>query len=156
MPRFFVLLLGVLVVSGVGLAAMPPATIAVEIIAGSVAGFAGAVLAGQLGSAFVESVGLTELRTPIVVGFMSCGITAGASLGVIGAGALFGIAGNVPACIGGALMGGLVGLFAEPILYSLGLFKLNDPFVEAVGMLAVALVPAVGATVGFNWGTADP
>jgi predicted Na+-dependent transporter len=75
---------------------------------------------------------------------------------VIGAGALFGIAGNVPACIGGALVGGLVGLFAEPILYSLGLFELNDPFVEAVGMLAVALVPAVGATVGFNWGTADP
>lgn len=28
--------------------------------------------------------------------------------------------------------------------------------VEAMGMTAVALAPAIGATVGFNWGTADP
>jgi len=154
--KLFALALGVLALSGAGSAAVPPTTIAVEIVAGSVTGFAGVILAGWVGNAFVEAVGLTELRTPIVVGFGICGITAGASLGVIGAGSLLGATGDIPGCMLGALVGGLVGLFTEPLLYSLGLFELNNLFVEAMGMAAVALAPAIGATVGFNWGTADP
>jgi len=154
--KVFALALGVLALSGTGLAAVPPATLSVEIVAGSVTGLVGVVLAGRLGGAFVEAMDLTELRTPIVVGFMTCGVTAGASLGVIGAGNLFGVTGNTPGCVLGALVGGLVGLFTEPLLYSLGPFELEDPFVEAMGMAAIALAPAIGATVGFNWGTSDP
>ena len=55
------------------------------------------ILAGRLGGALVEAAGLAELRTPIVLGFMTCGITAGASLGVMGAAALLGETGNAPA-----------------------------------------------------------
>lgn len=151
--KLFALALGVLASSGAGLAAVPPAPIAGEIIAGSVTGFVGTIAAARLGSAVVAALDISDLRTPVVV---AVGATAGASLGVIGAGSMFGFTGNVPGCVLGALVGGLVGLFTEPLLYSLGLFEMGNAFVEAGGMAAVALAPAIDATVGFNWGTSDP
>jgi predicted Na+-dependent transporter len=69
---------------------------------------------------------------------------------VIGVGTLLGEEGNVPACVLGAFLGGLAGIFAEPILYTLSGSEPLDPQLEALGMAAVAFLPAIGATIGFN------
>ena len=135
---------------GMGAFAAAPLTIGAEILGGAVVGFAGAVLVGRLGGALVDVAGLIELRTPIVVGFMVAGVTGGASLGVIGMGTLLGEEGNVPACVLGAFLGGLAGIFAEPVLYTLSGSEPLDPQLEALGMAAVAFLPAIGATIGFN------
>ena len=135
---------------GMGAFAAPPVAIGAEILGGAVAGFTGTVLMGRLGGALVDAAGLTETRTPIVVGFMLAGATGGASLGVIGMGALLGEEGNAPACLLGAFLGGLAGIFAEPILYTLSGSEPLDPQLEALGMAAVAFPPAIGATIGFN------
>ena len=145
-----IICLAMAMVLGMGAFAATPLTIGAEILGGAVVGFAGAVLAGRLGGALVDAAGLIELRTPIVVGFMIAGVTGGASLGVIGMGTLLGEEGNVSACVLGAFLGGLSGILAEPILYTLSGSEVGDPRVEALGMAAVAFLPAIGATIGFN------
>ncbi|RLE31205.1 hypothetical protein DRJ54_00975 [Candidatus Acetothermia bacterium] len=145
-----IICLAMATVLGIGAFAATPLTIGAEILGGAVVGFTGAVLVGRLGGALVDAAGLIELRTPVVVGFMIAGATGGASLGVIGMGTLLGEEGNVPACVLGAFLGGLAGIFAEPILYTLSGSEPLDPQLEALGMAAVAFLPAIGATIGFN------
>jgi len=110
----------------------------------------GVLLAGELGDVLVEIAGLGEYRPPIMLGFLTGGITTGASLGVMGAASLLGEPGNPSACVLGAFLGGLVALFTEPILYGLGGFEIDDPHVEAMGMTALLLAPTIGATIGYN------
>jgi len=61
--------------------------------------------------------------------------------------------GNAPGCLLGALIGGLVSAFAEPLLYLLGI---PEETTELLGFLFLPIAPAVGAAIGFNWSSADP
>jgi len=66
---------------------------------------------------------------------------------------LLDVEGDAPGCLLGALVGGLVSAFAEPLLYLLGI---PEETTELLGFLFLPIAPAVNATIGFNWSGADP
>lgn len=76
-----------------------------------------------------------------------------ATAGVLAAGKLLDVEGNAPGCLLGALVGGLVSAFAEPLLYLLGI---PEETTELLGFLFLPIAPAIGATIGFNRSGADP
>ena len=77
----------------------------------------------------------------------------GATAGVLAAGKILGVEGRAPGCLLGALAGGLVSAFVEPLLYLLGI---PEETTELLGFLFLPIAPAIGATIGFNWSGADP
>ena len=149
------LCIGVVAVEAVALGASP-LTLGIEALGGAAGTMAGVILVNELNDVLSDALDFGEWRGPLMLGLVTGGITAGASLGVMGVASLLGEEGNPPACVSGAFLGGLVALFTEPVLYELGGFEVDDPRVEALGMTALLLAPAIGATAGFNWGTSDP
>lgn len=121
-----------------------------EAFGGMVGTVVGVVLANEVDGFLTRSLDLGEWRGPIMLGLVTGGITAGASLGVMGVGALLREPGDAAACVLGAFLGGLLALFTEPVLYGISGAELDDPRVEVLGMAALLLAPTVGATVGYN------
>lgn len=145
-----ILCVGVVLAMGIAALGASPLTLGAEALGGAVGTMVGVLMAGELGDVLVEAAGLGGYRPPIMLGFLTGGITTGASLGVMGAASLLGETGSPSACVLGAFLGGLVALLTEPVLYGLGGFEIDDPRVEAMGMTALLLAPAIGATIGYN------
>jgi hypothetical protein len=128
---------------------------------GSLVGLAGGFLGGR---ALAVALGFDSQPGPkdlVTVTCVALGVTAGASLGVTGVGSTLGVDGNALGCAGGAFLGLVAGMAVEPLLgllFSPGreagsaLLETLGPVVEAVGFLSAVVLPAVGATVGFNLG----
>ena len=127
---------------------------------GSLVGLAGGYFGGRV---LATALGVEAQPAPkdlVTVGSGALGITAGASLGVISLASSLGVEGNALGSVGGALLGMLVGMATEPLLALLlsntsggsELFRLASPVVEALGFLSIVVLPAVGATAGFNMG----
>lgn len=86
-------------------------------------------------------------KIAVVVGSLTICGGLGGSFGVLVAGRLFGIDGNVRGCLLGGLGGGLLSAFTEPIAYALAL---PPAFAELLGFVMLPTLPAVGATLGYN------
>lgn len=87
-------------------------------------------------------------RVAVVVSGVTLGGGLGASVGVLAAARLLSVEGNVRACLIGAFAGGLASALVEPLLYLIGI---PEPVAEFLGFLFLPMVPAVGATFGFNY-----
>lgn len=77
----------------------------------------------------------------------------GATAGVLAAGRILNVEGSVVGCFLEALAGGLASAFVEPLLYLIGI---PEGTTELLGFLFLPIAPAIGATIGFNWSSADP
>lgn len=112
------------------------------------------VVGGAVGATVaVVAIGeITPLLEPRVarVATVVVGLTVasglGASAGVLAAGKLFDIEGNVRGCLLGGLLGGAASAFTEPLLYTLGI---PEAVTEFLGMLFLPVLPAIGAMIGF-------
>lgn len=121
--------------------------------------FLGGVLGGTVGVALgVAAIGqLTPLlssrpaRVAAVVSGVTLGGGLGATAGVLAAGKLLDVEGMPYGCVLGALAGGLLAAFVEPLLYLVGI---PEETTEFLGLLLLPILPAAGATIGFNWGSA--
>lgn len=145
MKSIAVVALVALVSSAPALAEVPRYTVALELVGGAVGGYAGGAL-GALALSWALSQGATgwESLVGVIVGaylgFFG-GSIAGASLGVIGVGALLGVEGNVGLAVLGAAAG-------TGVSFGIG-FTLQVP--EAVLPFG-PLLAAAGATAGYNSG----
>jgi len=121
--------------------------------------FVGGTLGGTLGAA--GAIGLVSVvgpqldaswaKTTLVISSitLSCGL--GSAGGVLATSALLGTEGSTMGCLIGGLLGGLLAAFSDPITYSIGI---PEDVAEFIGFLALPLVPAIGATLGFHIGPA--
>lgn len=133
------------ILSGAAVAARPEDAVLPEFLAGTLAAYAGGIIgAYTLSAAFAAGAqGWGALAAAIlgaVLGYTG-GTILGSSLGVIGAGALLGVEGNVGLCFLGAAGG-------TGVMVGIGL---AFEFPETVFLLAPP-VAAAGATAGFNVG----
>lgn len=135
--------LAILVVAPAALAARPEDGILPELIAGTVGGYGGAFL-GATTLAWVFSLGSTGWESLVLVivgaylGFYG-GTVVGSSLGVIAAGSLLGMEGNVGLTFLGAAVG-TGGMFG--VAFSLQIPETLLPFTPVIA--------AAAATAGFN------
>jgi len=115
---------------------------------GTVGGLAGALVAitviGELAPQIESSFG----KTAVVIGSLTVFDGLGAAAGVLAAGKIWDIEGNVGGCILGGLAGGLASAFTEPLLYVLGI---PEGVTEFFGLAMLPILPAVGAMLGFGY-----
>lgn len=145
MKNIAVVALALLVSAAPALAEVPRYTVALEFLGGTVGGYAGGLWGRWLfpGPSPQGATGWESLVRVILgayLGFFG-GSIAGASLGVIGVGALLGVEGNVGLAVLGAAAG-------TGLSFGIG-FSLQVP--EAVLPFG-PLLAAAGATAGFNVG----
>ncbi len=145
MRKIFIVVLTLALVSASALAARPEDAVLPEFLAGTLAGYGGAFV-GAVTLSWAFSAGATgwdALGRAILGAFLGFagGTILGSSLGVITAGALLGIEGNVALCFLGASGG-------TGVAFGLGL-GLGIP--ETILPLAPPIA-AAGATAGFNVG----
>jgi len=145
-------------------AGQPQDAVPGELLAGTLGSLAGLTAGYFGGRALGAALGLEsqlDSRDPVTVACVVLGVTSGASLGVAAAGSALGVEGNALACAGGAFLGLVAGMAVEPLLGLLlprgpqtspDLLEILGTVVEAVGFVAATVLPAVGATVGFNLG----
>lgn len=143
MRRLVLIGLALLVAGPTVLAVRPEDAIVPELLAGTVGGYGGAVL-GATTLAWAFSLGATGWESIVRVilgGYLGfyAGTVVGSSLGVVAAGALFGVEGNVRLAFLGAAVG------------TAGAFGVAFSFQTPETILPFAPVAAaVGATAGFN------
>jgi hypothetical protein len=135
------------------LAATPPRIVAVELLGATLGGIVGVGLGIVAIGSITPRLEARPARIATVISGVTLGGGLGATAGVLAAGKLLGAEGNVPACLLGALAGALVSALVEPLLYLLGV---PEGTTEFLGLVLLPIAPAVGATIGFNWSTADP
>ena len=115
---------------------------------GTVGGLAGAVVAitviGEIGPQIESRFG----KVAVVVGSLTVFDGLGAAAGVLAAGKIWDIDGNISGCILGGLAGGLASAFTEPLFYLLGI---PEGITEFFGMALLPILPAVGAMLGFGY-----
>lgn len=87
-------------------------------------------------------------RTALVIGSLTVFDGLGAAAGVLAAGKIWNIDGNIGGCILGGLAGGLASAFVEPLLYLLGV---PEGWTEFFGMALLPTLPALGAVLGFGY-----
>ena len=111
-------------------------------------GLAGAVVAvttiAELGPRIESRLGSTAL----VIGSLTLFDGLGAAAGVLAAGKIWNSDGSIGGSILGGLLGGLASAFVEPLLYTIGI---PEGWTEFFGMAMLPILPALGATLGFNW-----
>jgi len=115
---------------------------------GIVGGLARAIVAV---TAISETAPLIESqfgKTAVVIGSLTVFDGLGAAAGVLAAGKIWDIGGNISGCILGGLAGGLASAFTEPLLYLLGI---PEDVTEFLGMALLPILPAVGAMLGFRY-----
>ena len=148
-------------------ATTPAEAVPWELLAGGVGSAIGWAAGFFAGRALAAGLGLESQpvqKDLLTLASVAIAVTAGTSLGVIGTGSWLGVDGNDLACVGGTLLGILGGMVVEPLLGGLLRVLLPDGsqsletvsrVVEGIGFACMVLVPAVGATVGFNIGAAE-
>ncbi len=129
-------------------AVSPSGAVAVELLGGTLGGVVGAGLGVVAIGAIVEGLESRAARVATVITGVTVGGGLGAAGGVLTAGWLLGLEGSTAGCLIGALAGGLASAFVEPLFYMLGV---REGVTELLGLLLLPIVPAVGATIGFNW-----
>lgn len=134
------------------LAATPSQAITVELLGGMLGGVAGVGLGIVAISSIAPDLESRAARIATVITGVTLGGGLGATAGVLAAGRLLSVQGNVRGCLLGALAGALASAFVEPLLYLLGI---PEGTTELLGFLFLPIAPAVGATIGFNWSGAD-
>jgi hypothetical protein len=114
---------------------------------GTLGGLAGAVIAvtaiAEIGPQIESGLG----RTALVIGGITLFDGIGAATGVLVAGKIWDVEGNIGGCVLGGLVGGLASAFTEPVLYTLGI---PEGWTEFFGMALLPLLPAIGAAIGFG------
>ncbi len=145
MPKIFIVALALLLAGGSAFAVQPEDVVLPEFLAGTLGGYAGAVIgAYTLSWAFAAgATGWDALGRAIFGAFLGFtgGTVVGSSLGVIVAGSLLGIDGNIGLCFLGAAAGTGVG-------FGIGIaFNISETVLPLTPPIAAA-----GATVGFNVG----
>ncbi|MEE8593522.1 MAG: hypothetical protein V3T03_05300 [Candidatus Bipolaricaulota bacterium] len=115
---------------------------------GIVGGLAGAVVAVSVISETAPLIESQFGKTAVVIGSLTVFDGLGAAAGILAAGKIWDIGGNISGCILGGLAGGLASAFTEPLLYSLGI---PEGVTEFLGMALLPILPAVGAMLGFRY-----
>ena len=115
---------------------------------GIVGGLAGAVVAVSVISETAPLIESQFGKTAVVIGSLTVFDGLGAAAGVLAAGKIWEIDGNISSCILGGLAGGLASAFTEPLLYLLGI---PEGVTEFLGMALLPVLPAVGAMLGFMY-----
>lgn len=114
---------------------------------GTVGGLAGAVVAviaiAEIGPRIDSPVG----NTALVIGSLTVFDGLGAAAGVLTAGRIWDVDGNVSGSVLGGLAGGLGSAFVEPLLSIIGV---PEGWTEFLGMALLPILPALGATFGFG------
>lgn len=114
---------------------------------GALGGLVGAVIAvtaiAEIGPQIESRVG----RTALVIGGVTLFDGLGAAAGVLAAGRIWDVDGNIGMCLLGGLAGGLASAFTEPVLYTLGI---PEGWTEFFGMALLPVLPAIGAAIGFG------
>jgi hypothetical protein len=142
------LAVAVLVFVAVPAAAFSPTVVVLaELGVGIVGGIGGAAVAVTVIEHVTSGLEPRAAKIAVVVGALTIFAGLGGIAGVLAAGRLFGVQGNVAACFVGGLAGGLLTAFVEPILYGLG----APPGVsEFLGFILMPTLPAIGGTIGYN------
>lgn len=167
MRAFLVLAIMVVVAASPVAATTPEQAVLWEALAGalgSAVGWFGGFLVGRTLATALGFESQPVAKDLVTLSCVVITVTGGATLGVIGAGSWLGIDGNALACVGGALIGMPVGMVVEPLLGQLlsaslpqgsELFQVLGPVVEGIGFACMVVLPAIGATVGFNIGARE-
>ncbi|MBU1050788.1 hypothetical protein KKG90_12270 [Candidatus Bipolaricaulota bacterium] len=114
---------------------------------GTLGGLAGAVVAVTAISEYAPQMESSFGKTAVVIGSLTVFDGLGAAAGILAAGKIWGIDGNIRNSFVGGLLGGLVSAFVEPVLYLIGI---PEGWTEFFGMALLPILPALGATCGFN------
>ena len=114
---------------------------------GVLGGLAGAVVAITVISVGMEQLEPRAGRVAVVIGSLTVFDGLGAAVGVLAAGKIWDIDGNVGGTILGGLVGGLASAFTEPLLYLIGI---PEGITEFLGLALLPILPALGAMVGFG------
>jgi len=122
-----------------------------EFVGGTLGGAIGAAGAIGLVSVVGPELDASWAKTTLVISSITVGCGLGSAGGVLATSALLGTEGSMTGCLIGGLLGGLLAAFSDPITYSLGI---PEDVAEFIGFLAMPLVPAIGATLGFHIGPA--
>ncbi len=143
MRKIFIVVLALALVSASAFAAQPEDAVLPEFLVGTLGGYAGAVIgAYTLSWAFAAgATGWDALGRAIFGAFLGFtgGTIVGSSLGVIVAGSLFGIDGNIGLCFLGAAAG-------TGVAFGIGLaFNISE-----ISLPLAPPIAAAAATAGFN------
>lgn len=141
-------LLVVLLAGGSLLAASSTGEWLGQIGLGTVGGLAGAAVAVTVISEIAPQLESRFGKIAVVIGSLTVFDGLGAAAGVLAAGKIWDIDGNISGCIVGGLAGGLASAFTEPLLYLLGI---PEGVTEFLGMALLPILPAVGAMLGFRY-----
>ncbi len=147
MKRLFVAFASILIVATTLSAAPMTGPKLGQLGFGTLGGLVGAVLAVIAISEITPQIESWAGSTAVVVGSITVFDGVGAAAGVLAAGKVWNLAGNVPATFLGGFLGGLASAFVEPILYLIGI---PEGWTEFFGMALLPVLPAVGATWGFD------
>ncbi len=142
-----VAVLAILIGAWPSLAKPQTSDIATELLLGTVGGLGGAVLAVTAIAQIAPEMESRTAKIGVVVSSLAVGGSLGAATGVLAAGKLLDVEGNVPGCFIGGLLGGLASAFTEPLLYLIGI---PEGVTEFLGIALLPVLPAVGAVLGFN------
>ena len=115
---------------------------------GTVGGLIGAVVAVTVISEIAPQIESQFGKTAVVMGSLTVFDGLGAAAGVLAAGKIWDIDGNIGGCILGGLAGGMASAFTEPLLYLLGI---PEDVTEFLGMALLPILPTVGAMLGFGY-----
>jgi len=126
--------------------------IATELLLGTAGGLGGSLIAITAIAQIAPKLESRAARIGVVISSVTVGGGLGAAIGVLAAGKLLELEGDVPGCLIGGLLGSLASAFIEPLLY---LFGIPEGITEFLGLAMLPVLPAVGAVLGFNR-TADP
>lgn len=115
---------------------------------GTVGALVGAVVAVTVISEIAPQIESQFGKTAVVIGSLTVFDGLGAAAGVLAAGKIWDIDGNIGGCILGGLAGGLASAFTEPLLYLLGI---PEGVTEFLGMALLPILPVAGAILGFGY-----
>jgi len=147
MRRIWIALLVILIGASTVFAAPPAGQKLGQFGLGTLGGLAGAVLAVTAISEIAPQIESQAGSTAVVIGSLTVLDGLGAATGVLAAGRIWDMEGNVPATFLGGFLGGLASAFVEPLLYVIGI---PEGWTEFFGMALLPILPAVGATLGFD------
>jgi len=114
---------------------------------GAVGGLVGAVIAVTAIAEIGPQIDVAWGSTALVIGGLTLFDGVGAAVGVLAAGKIWNVEGNIGGCFLGGIAGGLASAFTEPLLYTLGI---PEGWTEFFGMALLPVLPALGATIGFG------
>ncbi len=147
MRSFFITMLAVVLCCSSALAVPSTGERLGQFGLGTLGGLAGAVVAITAIAEITPQIESRLGKTAVVVGSLTLFDGLAAAAGVLVAGKIWDIEGNVGGSILGGLAGGLASAFTEPLLYLLGV---PEGWTEFLGLALLPILPALGAMLGFG------